>query len=678
MTTLPRGARQRPDLRDARHVLGFAVTYAVAAFLARQTVVPGADVSLVWPAAGVSVVWFVARAGRLWPWFDVLALGGATFAVVAATGSDPLTALIAAPAAVVQAVACTWLVARTCPSVWSGRSRRPVAAGELWWFVTAAFAGALVSAPLAGLAVLSSTGAWSWDVILLWTARNVVAIVTVGTLWFVVAGWLSWRRAAATGAPPWWRVRIAQWALALVVAPAVYVAWFVVVGDSALVFPLIALEVWVGSRARSELVVLHNAVVGTTVVALTVSGEGPFLQFESPTTQVAVAQLFVGLITVIGLSLALARDERARLAREVAVARDRAEAQAALLTTIVDTMAEGVRVVDAEGRLLVRNPAATRLLTGLPHAPMDDDVADLVGITRLDGSPLAEEELPFRRALAGQTVRDLELLVQTPGAPAPRVVAFTSTRLPAEAGGGVVSVLRDVTAERDQLRRAARVQAGLLPAHVPELQGWDVAARFVPAGSVGGDFYDWEVTDDGLVVTLADVMGKGPAAAILAATTRSVLQAQGAGADVGAALVAAERAMSDDLARTSAFVTVFRAHVDITTGALTYADAGHGLTLLVRADGRTLRLAANGLPLGVGTGTAQGTSREQMEPGDLLLAFSDGVLDAAGGSLQDLSRLEEAVSVTRRAADAVGAVLALTGTAAQDDDLTVVAIRRAE
>lgn len=659
-------------------MLGFAVTYAVAAFLARQAMLPGADVSLVWPAAGVSVVWFVARAGRLWPWLDALALAAVTFVVVAGTGSPPLTALFGATAAVLQAVVCAWLIGRTCPSVWAGRSRQPVAAGELWWFVTAAFAGALVSAPLAGLAVRSGTGVWSWDVLLLWTARNVVAIVTVGTLWFVVAAWLTWRR-SSTGAPQPRRRRthVGQWVAALVLAPAVYVAWFTLVGDSTLVFPLIALEVWVGSRARSELVVLHNAVVGATVVTLTVAGIGPFLQFESPTTQVAVAQLFVGLTTVIDLALALARDERAHLARQVAVSRDRAEAQAALLTTIVDTIAEGVRVVDADGRLLVRNPAATRLLTGLPDAPLDDDAADLVGITRLDGSPLSEAELPFRRAMAGQTVRDLELLVQTPGAPTPRVVAFTSTRLPAEAGGGVVSVLRDVTAERDQLRRAARVQAGLLPAHVPELEGWDVAARFVPAGSVGGDFYDWEVTDDGLVVTLADVMGKGPAAAILAATTRSVLQSQDAGADVGAALGAAERAMADDLARTGAFVTVFRAHLDVSTGVLTYADAGHGLTLLVRADGRTLRLAANGLPLGVGTGAEQGMSTEQMEPGDLLLAFSDGVLDAAGGSLQDLTRLEAAVGGTRRAADAVGAVLSLTGTA-QDDDLTVVAIRRAE
>ncbi len=671
-----RGDAARPDPRDVSIVGGFVAVYAFAAYLARQSLLPGADVSLVWPAAGVSVVWLVARAGRPWPWLDPLALICTTVVVVLETGGRPAVGIVGGAAATAQAVVCAAVLARRCPAVWAGRALRPVAAGELWWFVAAAVLGAVVSAPLAALAVMSGVGGWSWDVVLLWTARNVVAVVTVGTLWFVVAAWVVRRRA---GAPPTTSPgpqRALLWSVALLVTPAVYVAWFVALDEVTLVFPLIVMTVWLGSRAPSGLVVLHNTVVGGTVITLTVQDTGPFLQFASATTQVAVAQLYVGLTAVVGLSLALAREERLRLLGEVAVARDRAESQAALLTTIVDTMAEGVRVVDAQGRVLVRNPAATRLLTGLPHVPLDDDAADLVGITRLDGSPLAESELPFRRALAGQHVRDLELLVQTPGAPAPRVVAFTAARIPAESGGGVVTVLRDVTSERDQLRRAARVQAGLLPAHVPELPGWEVAARFVPAGSVGGDFYDWEVTDDGLVITLADVMGKGPAAAILAATTRSVLQSQGAGADVGAALGAAERAMSDDLTRTGAFVTVFRAHLDASTGLLTYADAGHGLTLLVRADGRAQRLPANGLPLGVGTGTERGSSTEQMEPGDLLLAFSDGVLDAAGGSLGDLSRLEEAVAGTGRAADAVGAVLSLTGTA-QDDDLTVVAIRRA-
>ncbi len=680
------GSGARPGAEDVRLILIFAAIYTLAAFLARRSMLPGGAVSLVWPAAGVSVVWLIVRGGRPWPWLDLLALAATTLGVVAVTGSGALPGLIGAAAATVQAVACTALVARTCPSVWAGHSLRPVAVGELWWFVTAAVVGATLSAPLAALAVTVATGVWSWDVVLLWIARNVVAIITVGTLWFVVADWVIRRRAARsdhavmpTALHPSARPgphRALLWSLGLLVAPAVYVAWFFVLDEFTLVFPLIAVTVWLGSRATSGLVTLHNTAVGTAVIILTMHGNGPFAQVDSATSQVAVAQLYVGLTSVIGLSLALARDERLRLLHELGLARDRAESQAALLSTIVEAMAEGVRVVRPDGHVLVRNPAATRLLTGLSRLPLND-AADLAGIRHLDGSPVAEQDLPFRRALAGQTVRDLELLVQTPGTPTPRIVAFTSARIPAESGGGVVTVLRDVTAERDQLRRAAQVQAGLLPAEAPHLPGWEVAARFVPAGSVGGDFYDWEVVGGGLVVTLADVMGKGAGAAILAATTRSVLQSRGAGDDVAGALTAAEQTMAGDLTTVGAFVTAFRAHLDASTGVLTYADAGHGLTFIVRADGSTTRLAATGLPLGVSPGEERTAAIERLGPGDLLLTFSDGVLDAAGGSLRDLSRLTEAVSRTRGADDAVSAVLALAESTTQEDDLTVVAVRRA-
>jgi PAS domain-containing protein len=468
------------------------------------------------------------------------------------------------------------------------------------------------------------------------------------------------------------------------------VAWFIGFGELALVFPLIALTVWAGSRLATPFVVLHNTAMGTATLTLTLEGIGPFHALGDPGTQVAIAQLYVGLVSFTGMALALARDERAVLDRELRAARDRAQAQAALLTTIVDTMAEGVRVVDRDGHVLVRNPAATRLLVGVPRldgvlaapgapgAPVDGaDGADLVGISRLDGTPISEDELPFRQALAGRVVRDVDLLVRTPGSPGPRIVSFSSARLPEASGGGAVTVLRDVTAEREELRRAAQIQASLLPTSTPLVPGYQLAARFVPAGSVSGDFYDWEPVPGGVVVTLADVMGKGPGAAILAATTRSVLHAREPGPDVVATLSATERAMEQDLENAGAFVTMFRAHLDAGSGALTYADAGHGLTMILRADGSTLRLTANGLPLGITLGPARRSSAAHLAPGDLLLTFSDGVLDAVGGSVDDLTRVVHAAGATRSAEGAVDSVLELVEDAGSaPDDLTVVAVLR--
>lgn len=673
--------RRRPNARDVRVVVVFTAMYAAASLLGRQTHVEGADVSLVWPAAGVSVLWLVARARRPWPWLDPLVMAITTVAVVHATGSSLPSAAIGAVAATAQAVVCVAVLAARAPYVWAARGSRQLRrVPDLWGFVLGAAAGAALSAPLVELAVVVGGQSWSWETPLLWTARNTVSMVSIGTLGWTLGAWLHHRaqRGARERAGWWTEGRRADYLAALLLAPLLYLVWFLQLSDLAVVFPLIALTVWAGSRLPTRSVVLHTTICGVVAIHLTLMGMGPFASLPDATAQVGVAQLYVGLVAVIGMALALSRDERGRLVVELSAARDRAQAQAALLSTVVDTMSEGVRVVDAAGRVVVRNPTATRLLAGTAHLDPRDSTTDLAGLSRLDGSPLPDAELPFRRALAGEEVRDADLLVRVPGIPEPRVVTFSATRIPEQSGGGVVTVLRDVTAERAELRRAAQVQASLLPSRGLDVPGFDLAARFVPAGSVGGDFYDWQQLPEGLVLTMADVMGKGPAAAILAATTRSVLHAQPRLHDVAGTLTATELAMDADLLNAGAFVTMFRAFVDASDGTVSYTDAGHGLSMIIGADGSTQRLSATGLPLGIAPGPTRVSARARLLPGDLLVTFSDGVLDALGGSMEDLDQVRDAVRGTASADDAAGAVLDLVGdTGYAEDDLTVLTLLRA-
>jgi len=675
----PRRSRRRPNARDIRVVVVFAVLNVAAGVLGRSTIVAGAEVSLVWPAAGVAVLWLVTRARRPWPWLDPLVLALSTGAVVAATGASLVTAGIGALAAAAQAVVCVTVLARRAPYVWASRGTRQLRrVPDLWWFVFGAALSSVLTAPLVELAVVAGGGPWTGQAGLLWCARNTVAIVGIGTLGFTVGAWLHERarRSPAERIVWWTEGNGADYLAALLLAPLLYVIWFVQVSWLAVVFPLIGLTVWAGSRLPSRSVVLHTTLCGVVAIQLTLVGTGPFVSVPGATAQVGIAQLYVGLVTVIGLALSIARDERLRLLAELATARDRAQEQAALLATVVDTMSEGVRVVDATGRVIVRNPTAALLLTGRADPPADD-ATDLAYLAHADGSPVTEAELPFRRALAGEQVRDVDLLVRVPGGTEPRIVTFAATPLPAASGGGAVTLLRDVTAERTELRRAAQVQASLLPSRGLDVPGLELAARFVPAGSVGGDFYDWVQVGGGLVLTLADVMGKGPAAAILAATTRSVLHAQDAPHDVAGTLAATERAMTRDLTNAGAFVTMFRAYVDAADGAVSYADAGHGLSLLVAADGTVRRLPATGLPLGLAFGPARTSARARLDPGDVLVTFSDGVLDAIGGAMDDLEVVGHAVRGTRTAEAAADAVLALVDPRHPEDDLTVVALRRA-
>lgn len=674
------GDASRPGTSELRAVAWWVVLYVAACVIGRLSRAPGTEVSLVWPAAGISVLWFLHRARRPWSWLDPLLLAAATAAVVRLTGGGVVLAALGGVAAATQALLFTGLLARLLPHLVAARGREQLhRVSEVWYLLLATVSATVLSAPLVLLALGLGSGAWEWPAALLWIARNTVSILGLGTLGLAIGEWVDTRR--RLGRPPadgWSDRHTADLVVVIVITPLVYLAWFLLLDDIALVFPLIGLTVWAGSRLPVRSVVVHSLLCGTVVVQLTLRGAGPWVQLPDGTTQVAVAQLYVGLITVIGLALSLAREEREGLLVALASARDAAQAQAALMGTVVDTMSEGLRVVDRDGRLVVRNPTATRLLTGRA-GPGPDDQSDLAGLLRLDGSPLPEDELPYRRVLAGHEVREQDLLVRVPGEGRPRIVTFSSSLIPESSGGGVVTVLRDVTAERTELQRAAQVQASLLPARGLEVPGYDLAARFVPAGSVGGDFYDWErPPGGGLVLTLADVMGKGPAAAILAATTRSVLQAQPRLDDVAATLTATEEAMDADLANVGAFVTVFRAYVDTEAGRLSYADAGHGLTLVVGADGHARRLAATGLPLGVARGTARTSGHVDLVPGDLLVTFSDGVLDALGGSLDDLELVGRAVQGARTAEEAADAVLALLGEERQaDDDLTVVTLLRA-
>jgi serine phosphatase RsbU (regulator of sigma subunit) len=228
-----------------------------------------------------------------------------------------------------------------------------------------------------------------------------------------------------------------------------------------------------------------------------------------------------------------------------------------------------------------------------------------------------------------------------------------------------------------ELRHAAEIQAGLLPDAPPALPGYEIAARCRPARAVGGDFYDWQLRPDGaLSLTLGDVMGKGMPAALLMTTVRAALRSVAAERGPGESVRAVERALGDDLDRSRSFVTLFHARLAPESGELSYVDAGHGLTAIHRADGQSEALAERGLPLGIGAeDVAEGWVT--LAPGDTLLIYSDGLLDAHPDrnvtAEASLRLIREAASVND-AADRL--VAEATGAEPAEDDLTFIIIHR--
>lgn len=225
-----------------------------------------------------------------------------------------------------------------------------------------------------------------------------------------------------------------------------------------------------------------------------------------------------------------------------------------------------------------------------------------------------------------------------------------------------------------EIDRAALVQQSLLPTSAaalpPELRATGVC---IPAKTVGGDFYDWFPTPEGAAFTLGDVMGKGVGAGMIAAAVRSLIRST---VDEPDAAVAVRRAAAGLATGTSdvtsaQFTTCFHVRVD-RDGQARWVDAGHGLTLLRRADGSVRALRSGLLPIGVGTSWTSETTA--LGAGDVIVSVSDGVLDLFGGDLDALERFEAWVVERTHPQQIVDGIAELAHRDEHPDDVTVLCV----
>ena len=200
-----------------------------------------------------------------------------------------------------------------------------------------------------------------------------------------------------------------------------------------------------------------------------------------------------------------------------------------------------------------------------------------------------------------------------------------------------------------ELRVARLIQQTLLPKTLPELPGYDVAAYYQPAREVGGDFYDFLDLEDGRMgFVVGDVTDKGVPAALVMATTRTMLRAAAQRLDTPGEVL---KRVNDVLVQEippNMFVTCLYAILERESGRLIYANAGHDLPYRRRA-GRSEgaeELRARGMPLGLMPGMGYEEKETILAPGDSTLFYSDGLVEAHDpkGQMFGFPRLRELVA----------------------------------
>jgi serine phosphatase RsbU (regulator of sigma subunit) len=277
-------------------------------------------------------------------------------------------------------------------------------------------------------------------------------------------------------------------------------------------------------------------------------------------------------------------------------------------------------------------------------------------------------------------------------------------------------IVRDVTSRtlqvlafEKEMEIGRRIQADFLPEHVPEVAGWDIAAHFEAAREVAGDFYDvFQLKPSRhLAIVIGDVCDKGVGAALFMTLFRSLIratslsgflrrEADASGVDAADADEAAQvrKVLLDSVAttnryiatthsRSSMFASVFFGVLDPLSGDLVYVNGGHESPMIFGAGGRHEVLEVTGGVLGLFPFARFGLAATRLQPGDLLFSYTDGVNEAKNETGEQFAEQRIRDAAAADWTDAAGflrqvldGIRAFRGSAAQSDDITMLAVRR--
>lgn len=238
---------------------------------------------------------------------------------------------------------------------------------------------------------------------------------------------------------------------------------------------------------------------------------------------------------------------------------------------------------------------------------------------------------------------------------------------------------------REEMSMAFKIQTGLLPKEHPQIEGYDIAGKSIPAKAVGGDYFDFIDLGDGrLVSCLGDVSGKGMPAALLMSNLQATFRGQDLGDRSPAEIMRRSNILLFRSTEPDRFATFFFGILDSAKHEFSYCNAGHNYPVLVSGDDRFRHLELSGLLLGALEESQYRDESIPLNTGDTLLVFSDGISEAINEAGDEFGeqRIPEIV-IRNRGSSAlelidsiIREVMTFSKGLAQRDDMTVVAIKR--
>jgi sigma-B regulation protein RsbU (phosphoserine phosphatase) len=240
---------------------------------------------------------------------------------------------------------------------------------------------------------------------------------------------------------------------------------------------------------------------------------------------------------------------------------------------------------------------------------------------------------------------------------------------------------------QEEVRLASTIQLQLLPKDAPNIAGYDIAGRSIPAQQVGGDYFDFiPIEGRGLAICIGDVSGKGLSASLLMANLQATLRGQALLEVQASECISRSNQLLYRSTDPERFATLFYGVLNPDNHTFAFSNAGHENPFLLSSDSETNRLMTGGTVLGVVDNFAFEEEAIAFNPGDIFVGFSDGITEAFDMSDNQFGeeKLEAVIQENRHESASVltnkivEAVRAHAGEAPQADDLTLVVVKRAD